>query len=324
MKVAIWGAGKMGQVHAQAYKRMGDKAKITYIIERDKEKALEFSKSFYCTAVNDIHQLEDKNIDIIDICLPTNLHKDAIWQAAGMCDFIFCEKPVCLTEKEFSELQDIVEDYRCHLMVGQVLRFWSGYVKARELVLRGEIGRPRLIRCLRRQKMPAWSNGNWLMDYHRSGGLLMDLSIHDVDYVYWMLGLPETVYCQVVKQDQITIHSTLDLVYTDCCANVIGSWGMPEGFHGGDLEAVLEIVGEFGMITYWGKDVLEITRGDKKECIHLKSVDGYENELFYFLECARKNLEPDQSNLNSIEGTMKILWAAQKAEQCGQVVRVGK
>ena len=87
MKVAIWGAGKMGQVHGQAYKGMGKDVEIAYIVERDAGKAAEFSGRFQCRAIDDVSGLEGKHIDMIDICLPTYLHREAIEQALDLCDY---------------------------------------------------------------------------------------------------------------------------------------------------------------------------------------------------------------------------------------------
>ena len=71
--------------------------------------------------------------------------------------------------------------------------------------------------------MPSWSKGNWLMDNRQSGGLLMDLCIHDIDYLYWLLGTPEQVSCKIVEREETTLHGILNIVYSDCCANVVGS-----------------------------------------------------------------------------------------------------
>ena len=65
MKVAIWGAGKMGQVHGQAYKGMGKDVEIAYIVERDAGKAAEFSGRFQCRAIDDVSGLEGKHIDMM-------------------------------------------------------------------------------------------------------------------------------------------------------------------------------------------------------------------------------------------------------------------
>lgn len=320
MKVAIWGAGKIGWVHGQAYRSMGDCVELAYIIEQDAAKAEEFSREFQCQAVADFRMLEKGSVDAVDICLPTYLHKDAVKQASRLCRFLFCEKPVCLTADEYRELQQLAGS--CHLMIGQVLRFWNGYVKARELVLQGAIGIPRFMTCCRRQKLPSWSNGNWLIDNRKSGGLLMDLCIHDIDYMYWLLGLPRTVSCQIVTSGETTLHGSIHASYENCCVNIIGSWGMPEGFHGGELEAALEIVGDSGMITYRGGDRLELICGSEKQDIHLEQADGYEMELRYFAECVRRQAQPEKCSLSSIEGTMRILWAAERAAGSGQAVEV--
>lgn len=128
--------------------------------------------------------------------------------------------------------------------------------------------------------------------------------------------------CKIVEREETTLHGILNIVYSDCCANVVGSWGMPEGFHDGGLESMLEIVGDTGMITYSGGDCLELIRGNEKQCISLEHEDGYEEELKYFVECVKCQKEPEQSNLFSVEGTMKILWAAKEAADSRQFISI--
>lgn len=320
MKVAVWGAGKMGWVHGKAYQKLKGQVEIAWVIEQDAAKAEMFSREFQCKAVPALRMLEPGSVDAIDICLPTYLHKDAVKQASELCRFLFCEKPVCLTKEEYEELKETVKG--CHLMIGQVLRFWNGYVKARELVLQGRIGIPRFMTCSRRQKLPLWSKENWLIDNQKSGGLLMDLCIHDIDYMYWLLGIPESVSCQIVKSGGTTLHSSLHMAYEGCCVNVVGSWGMPEGFHTGELETMLEIVGDLGMVIYRGGNLLELVRDSKRQEIMLEPDDGYEQELRYFTECVCSRTDPERCGLTSVEGTMKILWAAQQAADSGLVVKI--
>ena len=88
---------------------------------------------------------------------------------------------------------------------------------------------------------------------------------------------------------------------------MVGSWGMPEGFHGGELEAVLEIVGDDGMIVYRGGDTLELTGKKGCERIGLDPVDGYEEELGYFIRCVQGRAAPARSDHLSVEGTMEVL-----------------
>lgn len=310
----------MGQVHGEMYQKI--KADIACVIERDPVKAQIFSEKFSCRVLDSFEKLTEQEADAVDICLPTNLHLEAIKLAAKKCRAIFCEKPVCLNAEEYLQLKEIGGKESCGIMVGQVLRFWNGYVKSKELLEAGAIGAPRMVNCLRRQKMPGWSKENWLMDLEKSGGLLMDLSIHDVDYLYWILGIPQKVYSQVVHNDRTTVHNIMTISYENCCANVIGSWGMPEAFGGGELEAALEIIGDNGMITYKGGDLLEVIQGNKKEIIKLEHTDGYEEELRYFVRSINENQYPERADLYSVEGTMNILWAALESSEKGQAVTV--
>ena len=310
----------MGQVHGEIYEKM--KAEIAYVVERDPAKAQAFSERFSCRISDSFEKLSEQEIDAADICLPTNLHLEAIRTAAKKCRAIFCEKPICLNAEEYLQLKKIGDEGTCAIMVGQVLRFWNGYVKSKELVEEGAVGIPRMVNCLRRQKMPDWSKGNWLMDPEKSGGLLMDLSIHDIDYLYWLFGKPQKVYSQVVRNERTTVHNIMMISYKECCANVIGSWGMPEAFGDGELEASLEIIGDQGMITYKGGDWLEVIQGNKNETIKLEHTDGYEEELRYFVRSVEEGRYPQRADLYSVEGTMDILWAAQESSGKGQAVTI--
>lgn len=315
VKVAIWGAGKMGQLHGEAYRKIGA-AEISCVIETDEEKGKRFSEEFQCDWIRDVSELEPGCVDGIDICLPTWLHRCAIEQAARICKWVFCEKPICLDQEEYRAVCRVIQEKKIFLMVGQVLRFWNGYVKARELLRKGMIGTPRFVTCRRRQKMPDWSIGNWLTDNQKSGGILMDLSIHDVDYLYWILGLPQRVSCEIVRRETTTLHSLLTLQYPECSAVVIGSWGMPAAFHNGGLESELEIVGDQGMISYKGDPALWIVTDTGEERVELPPEDGYLQELMYFVDSIQYNRAPECCDVSSVEGTMRILWAAKKA--CSQ------
>ena len=321
VRVAIWGAGKMGHLHGLAYRRIKE-VEIVGVIENNDQKAKEFAELFHCMLFKTINEVPYDLVDAIDICLPTWMHSAAIKKASTLCRGIFCEKPICLNEQEFFSIQEVVKKTNCFVMIGQVLRFWNGYIKAKEILEEGILGVPRFITCRRRQKIPEWSAENWLMNTAQSGGILMDLSIHDVDYVYWILGEPKTVACQVVTKDDCTLHCQLTLDYEKCCAALTASWGMPEEFNEGKLEGFLEIVGDKGMLTYRGDNSLEIITDCGHDNIKLLEEDGYEKELKYFVDCIQYNKQGNLCDLNSVEGTMKILWAAEQAARNNEILSI--
>lgn len=320
VRVAIVGAGKMGHIHADAYREIPG-VELVFIVEKDPAKGQDFAQRYGCEMVETIEQIPAGQVEAVDICLPTWLHRQAIVDAVSICGKgVFCEKPICLFRDEYTAICQAARQSGRFVMVGQVLRFWNGYTKIRELVQEGAIGAPRFITCLRRQKMPEWSMGNWLMDGRRSGGILMDLNIHDADYVFWLLGLPETVSGEIVSSGGKTLHSLITLGYPECCASIVGSWGMPAAFCGGELGFSLEIVGDSGMLTYQGGDEICMITDSCSRTIQLPRENAYKRELEYFVDCIRHNKQPERSSVQSVYGTMEILWAAKYAAANGEIV----
>lgn len=312
MKVAIIGAGMMGHKHGDAYQKLKPKAELAYIVETDAEKRAAYEKKYHCEGIPTLKELP--SVDMIDICLPTFCHTSSALEALEHCNNIMLEKPACLTREEWARLCDAARKPEKRMMIGHVLRYWNGYVKAKELIDSGALGTIRHLTCIRQQKKPAWSKGNWLFQQEKSGGILFDLSIHDVDYVSWMLGKPKYVSCDITHdEDNITLFSSLLMEYDECSASVEAAWGMPNGFHNGQLHAMLEVVGNDGMVTYTGGDQLTLIRQEKHETLQLEAYDGYEKEIEYFLNCIEKQQQPVHANLDSVEDTMNVLWAATRA-----------
>ena len=148
----------------------------------------------------------------------------------------------------------------------------------------------------------------------------MDLCIHDVDYINWLLGRPESVSCQIVRNEDAVLHGIINMIYDGCCVNIIGSWGMPDGFSHGELSASLEIVGDDGMITYTGDDRIEWIKNSEKRQLDLEKKNGYKEELRYFLECIERGENPERADLASVKGTMEVLWAAAEAGRENRIV----
>ena len=315
MNIAIVGAGMMGNTHGHAYQKLGERVHLAYVVEKDEEKRRTFEKEFGCKGVSRLEDIQAP-LDLIDICLPTFAHTDTALTALQMCNYVLLEKPACLTQQDWARLCEAVRQPNKHMMIGQVLRYWNGYVKAKELVENGEIGKLQNIYCARQQKKPSWSKDNWLFQLDKSGGILFDLSIHDIDFVAWLLGKPSHVSCDITcDENQITLFSTLLMDYGSCSANITAAWGMPSGFNNGQLYAKLEITGDKGMLTYTGGNQLTLIKGDSRQIVQLDAYDGYEQEIEYFVSCIERQQSPSNADLLSVQNTMSILWAAAQASE---------
>jgi len=151
IKIAIVGAGFIGEIHANAYKEI-DGAEIVAVVDKSMEKGKKLAQNINAEYYEDLDNLlEIRDIDCVDICVPTFLHHDMVLKAAARNKHIFCEKPLALTLKDAEKMVGAVKDKETKSMVGHELRFWPEYVKAKEILESEELGKP----LRRARKTPA-------------------------------------------------------------------------------------------------------------------------------------------------------------------------
>ncbi len=296
LKVAVVGAGLMGYTHAKAYKNIGG-IELAAIVELDEKRASALSSELNCIWFRDIEELAGKGIDIIDICVPTPYHKTSIEKASGYVKNIVCEKPLVLKSYEVDDLRRIIEEKDLIFMVAQVIRFWNGYATAKKIIDEGLLGKLSSIVCTRRQKVPVWSEGNWINKREMSGGPTFDLIIHDIDYVTWILGKPDYVQGTELMKGDTCRHVKAELIYKDSTATIFGSLGMPQKFSGGSCFFTLEVIGDRGMISYDSNNKFSLITDTDEKRIEINLSDAYENELRYFVDCVNKRQKPDIANI---------------------------
>lgn len=163
------------------------------------------------------------DIDAVLICTPPHLHFQNTMEALRAGKRVFCEKPIAL---RLAEADELVENGAGRIYAGHVLRFFHAYNRARQLVLRGDLGEVKSVAC-RRLNAPPAGRENWYFDASRSGGVLLDLLVHDFDWLLWTFGAPAAVRataCPELDPAGLT-HATARLRWTNGLeATVEGSW----------------------------------------------------------------------------------------------------
>jgi len=134
----------------------------------------------------------DNKVDFVDICTPTNLHESYTIKAAELGCHVICEKPVTFTLESYDRMIDACKKANVKFMVAQILRFKGENLKIHELIRENSLGDIHFIYQKRLCQHPTW--GTWQRDNDASGGGLFDLNVHDIDNLYWHLGMPKTVY----------------------------------------------------------------------------------------------------------------------------------
>ena len=237
--------------------------------------------------------LADRDIDAVDITLPTALHAEVTRAALQAGKHVLVEKPIALDGAVADAL--IVEARRAGriLMAAQVLRFFPMYRQMADLVKSGALGAVRSASFRRRCAAPGWAP--WMKDKAKSGGGVFDLLIHDVDFMIHLLGLPvavSAVGAEALEQSVDTI--TANFQYANgVSATVAGGW------HHGAFPFSMEytVVCEGGTIDY------HLAQGDPKiyrpgaaepeVLASPEGVDGFAEELKYFGECCTAGRQPE-------------------------------
>jgi predicted dehydrogenase len=144
------------------------------------------------------------------------------------------------------------------LLVAHVVRFFTEYALAKSSVMRGEIGTPGVIRLNRGSFRPKKPAGNWFLDESKSGGILMDLMIHDFDYARWIAGDVESVFAKKVTTANPNAPVDYGLAIlkhrSGAISHITGSWAYPPP----TFRTHLEIAGDGGLIEFDSADTSPI------------------------------------------------------------------
>ena len=292
IKVGLIGCGFMGAMHANCYKNIeGVCLSAVADIRKDKAQALADGAQIFADGLDLINNAD---VDVIDICLPTYLHAEYAIKAMDKVKYLFVEKPVALTNEQAKEMIEKANETGCNVQVGQVIRFWDEYVELKKIIDSGIYGKVVNANFRRISPRPTWGWNNWLLDCALSGGAGQDLHVHDTDFVLSLFGKPEKFYS--VKNaigEQNSYINTL-MQYKDFVVSVEGTWDLPESH---PFEATFRVVlekatienagGKFMCYTSDGASEIKI---EKKELSggykggNISDLGGYYNELVYFTD----------------------------------------
>jgi predicted dehydrogenase len=231
----------MAAVHVGGWEAAGDE--IVGVLDPDPERAARFSVDHGSFVADDFAQLA-ASADVIDICTPTHTHAEYIAMAANAGIDVVCEKPLARTGPDAMAAIAACERAGVRLLVGHVVRFFPEYAAARKLVTSGDIGTVGVVRLDRSTYLPAGASA-WFSDLAKSGGVVHDLMIHDVDYARWVAGDVERVYAKRIRDTSHGDHVLATLRHGGgAISHLQGSWAYPTG----SFRTMLEIAGSNGLI----------------------------------------------------------------------------
>lgn len=198
-RIAIVGAGMVAGMHLSAWGHAPD-LRVVAICDRDEGRARAAAHRWGCAAFTDLGaMLDEAAFDVLLVCLPTHCHREAVEMAAARGRDVICEKPLAGTVADCDAAIAACRRAGVQLAVGHVVRFFHEYERARALLAAGAVGPVATARLARRGGFPPGAGG-WHADMAKSGGVILDLMLHDIDFARWCLG----------EVERVTAHGLID------------------------------------------------------------------------------------------------------------------
>lgn len=336
LRVGLIGCGNIGVGgHLPAYAHIPE-AELAAVCDIVTERANQAAQVSGAAPYTDYRQLlEREDIEMVDLCLPTDLHAQAAIVAMEAGKHVLCEKPMAHTLEAAKAMIEAARANGVKLMVGHVRRFDHRYASIKAQIETGKVGRPVFIRRAERQFLP-FPPDAWQWDPQRGGGVILDIGVHVTDLFRWFFGEDAVEVYAVARSVRETAQTagSFDHAMITCKfrGGKVGfaeiSWAYPKGF-GGALYAQLDIVGTEGKISYSDKDTnpLLIYTPDKghelPRYFRFMSTTEYafEEEIRHFARCILEDGEPAVS-LEDAYVALEMALAAQRSAETGELIRL--
>ena len=297
IKVGLIGCGFMGGMHSACYAALeGLGVKVTAVADVRPEYAEKLANGaeIYATGME---LIEKADVDVVDVCLPTHLHAAHAVAAMKAGKNVFVEKPVAFKDEDMELILATEKETGVKVQVGQVIRQWTEYVWLKKAVDAGTFGKVKHGAFRRLSGKPTWAWENWLHQVEKSGGVAVDMHVHDVDFVRYIMGEPDVVKAHARRDAEGAIQQ-INALYgygKDVSIAVEAGWDYPATFpFTADFRVEFEkatVIGGGGVVNVYPMEgeayqaqLEEEFQGDNDIGGNVSSLGGYYNELKYFVE----------------------------------------
>jgi scyllo-inositol 2-dehydrogenase (NAD+) len=330
LNVGLVGLGRLGRVYARELSSRLAETRLTAVADISAELAGEIAEAFDVprTYVTPQDLIADKNVDAVVVASPTHTHREVALASLEHGKPTFCEKPLALSLDECRDVQEAVARHGSFFQMGFMRRFDPGYVAGKQQVDQGRIGAPVVFKSTSRDPYrPSLEYANPAS----SGGLLVDMGIHDFDLARWFMGDVATVSAIGATLAYPELNSVGDidnaiatLVFVDGRLGVIDL--TRNGFYGYDIST--EVLGTEGTVRIGyirETPILMMTRNsvahDTVPYFMERFERAYTLQLQNFAQNVLNDREPPVTVIDGVEA-LRVALAATGACRSGRAVAV--
>jgi predicted dehydrogenase len=325
LSVLIAGSGTMARIHAAALGEI-EGVELAGIVNERLASAKRVAGEFKTRAFKSLTQaLRATRAEAIFVCLPTPQHRAVVTEAARVGLHVFCEKPMARSVADAEAMIEVSAKENVVLMVGHVLRFFPQYAKLHERVEKGDVGKPAMARLSRGGAAPRGARG-WYAKRADSGGVLLDLVIHDFDWLVWTFGPVVRVHARqtATRAGELSSYALAVLRHASgVISHVEGFWG-----HELPFRTRVEVAGDKGALEY---DSLHPVAVELHRAAGPSARAGvvipesplakgpYVVEDEHFVDCVRRRARPDPSPADALDA-LRVSLACLASARTGKVV----
>jgi predicted dehydrogenase len=335
LKVGIVGFGFMGRMHYRCWRELAD-VQVAAICEADPAALADTGRGNIAGAddavdLTGVHLYADlaemlarEKLDAVSITLPTFLHARTTLQALASGLHVLCEKPMALDLADGSRMIEAAERSGRVLQIGHCVRFWPEYAKARETIASGQYGRVLAATFQRLAATAARRPASWFMNDEKSGGMPLDLHIHDSDFVQHAFGMPRAVQSGgVAGPGGSLLHMVTRYLYDDGrLITAEGGWAMMPSC---PFEMRFHVILEKGTIDYdfQRKPTLRVCPAEGEALVpECPAGDGYSHQVAHFARRVRGESVPPMIAPQDAWNSLRIIAAERESIRTGREVAI--
>jgi predicted dehydrogenase len=261
-------------------------------------------------------------VDVVDVCLPTPTHVEIVPAALASGKHVICEKPLARTAADARVIADAAAKATGLFMPAMCMRFWPEWEWVKTATDENRYGRVTAATFRRVGSYPA----GWFMNGQLSGGALLDLHVHDTDFVQHLFGKPRAVFSrgytgQSGEVDHVLTQYLYDGGNAPAMVSAEGAWTMTPGY-GFTMRYTVVFERATADFDLARKDTLLLTQDGKTEPVSHAAHDGWTGELAYFLDCVKTGRRPQRVTAEDAVVGLQIAEAERRSVMSGRVETV--
>ena len=336
LKVGVIGLGSMGSTHLDIYSQISE-VEVVAVADLKKSRldgssraegnisgqaqgsVVGFEAKQYLDGMD---LIDDPDIELVDICVGTNLHFVFVEAALAKGKHVLVEKPLARTYDEAKKIVELALNSSTYIMSAMCLRYWPAWVWLKKVIDSKKYGRCLSLTCKRQTSHPP---GTFYSNDDECGGALLDLHVHDTDFINYCFGMPKAVFSQGYKGpsggiDHVATHYIYDQSQNAPLVTAEGTWTMQEGY-GFNMSYTANFEKATACYLLDDEETLTLFRSSyEPEIIKLDEGMGYEFEIRSFVDEILRGEKSDMTLLNQAAKSIAIIEAEQVSIRSCSVV----